>query len=59
MLSRKHSIKAVINSVLFNDKQLFNNELVVVKGMNTQCEICGTPMPYIHGVCDNCSERLK
>jgi hypothetical protein len=33
MLSRKHSIQAVVNSVIFNDKQLFNNELVPKEDM--------------------------
>jgi len=59
LLSRKHSIQAIVNSVIFNDKQLFNKEIVVVEDMNTQCEICGCPMPYIHGTCDICSERLN
>jgi hypothetical protein len=59
MLSRKHSIQAVIERVIFDDRQLFNNELVPRKDMNTQCEMCGQSMPYVHGICDNCSERLS
>jgi hypothetical protein len=59
LLSRKHSIQAVVESVLFNDRQLFNKEIVLREYMTTQCQVCGMPMPYNHGLCDTCTEKLK